>query len=184
MSRSNEAWKRFVLVSRRNNFISRQGERSASPKNSPNRLPVSGNDYDPESRRFMAMPDMTAIEVKAFVPSRDFALSKRFYRDLGFTIGWSSDELAYLHHGSSSFLLQNFYVKEHADNFMMHLLVEDVEAWWSHVQDNRLTAKYGVMVEPPKDRPWGLRDFVVVDPTGVLWRIGQNIADTHQRTAG
>ena len=27
--------------------------------------------------------------------------------------------------------LQNFYVKEHADNFMMHLLVANVEAWWS-----------------------------------------------------
>jgi hypothetical protein len=72
------------------------------------------------------MQDMTAIEVKAFVPSKDFALSKRFYQDLGFNLGWSSDELAYLHHGNSSFLLQNFYVKEHADNFMMHLLVENV----------------------------------------------------------
>jgi len=25
------------------------------------------------------------------------------------------------------------------------------------------------------DRPWGMRDFVIIDPTGVLWRIGQNI---------
>jgi catechol 2,3-dioxygenase-like lactoylglutathione lyase family enzyme len=130
------------------------------------------------------MQDMTAIEVKAFVPSRDFALSKRFYRDLGFNLGWSSDQLAYLHHGDSSFLLQNFYVKEHADNFMMHLLVENVEAWWGHVQDNGLAAKYGVRVDPPEDRPSGIRDFVVVDPTGVLWRIGQNITDAHQETAG
>jgi D-alanine-D-alanine ligase-like ATP-grasp enzyme len=30
-------------------------------------------------------------------------------------------------------------------------------------------------IEPPQD--YGtMRDFVVVDPTGVLWRIGQNIA--------
>jgi len=96
------------------------------------------------------MADMTAIEVKAFVPSKDFALSKRFYQDLGFNLGWSSDDLAYLHHGNSSFLLQHFYVKEHADNFMMHLLVENVEAWWDHVQDNGLAAKYGVMVDPPR----------------------------------
>src|SRR5581483_5752190 len=97
---------------------------------------------------------------------------KRFYQDLGFNLGWSSDQLAYLHHGNSSFLLQNFYVKEHADNFMMHLLVENVEAWWTHVQGNGLAAKYGVKVDPPEDRPWGIRDFVVVDLTGVLWRIG------------
>jgi catechol 2,3-dioxygenase-like lactoylglutathione lyase family enzyme len=122
------------------------------------------------------MRNMTTIEAKAFVPSRDFALSKRFYQDLGFDLAWSSEDLAYFRHGKSSFLLQNFYNKEHAGNFMMHLLVEDVEAWWGHVHATGLAAKYGVQVEPPADRSWGLRDFIVVDPTGVLWRIGQNIS--------
>jgi catechol 2,3-dioxygenase-like lactoylglutathione lyase family enzyme len=122
-----------------------------------------------------AMGTMTVVEIKAFVPARDFALSKRFYEDLGFTIAWSSDDLAYLHHGDAGFLLQNFYQAEHANNFMMHILVADVEAWWAHVEAQRLTERYGVMAQPPEDRPWGLRDFVVVDPTGVLWRIGQNI---------
>jgi uncharacterized glyoxalase superfamily protein PhnB len=55
------------------------------------------------------------------------------------------------------------------------LLVDDVEAWWDHVQAQGLIAKYGVFAEPPADRSWGIRDFVIVDPTGVLWRIGQNI---------
>jgi uncharacterized glyoxalase superfamily protein PhnB len=59
---------------------------------------------------------------------------------------------------------------------MMHMLVEDIEAWWCHVDAQGLPAKYGVKVEPPANRPWGIRDFVVVDPTGVLWRIGQNQA--------
>jgi catechol 2,3-dioxygenase-like lactoylglutathione lyase family enzyme len=122
------------------------------------------------------MADMTTIEIKAFVPSRDFALSKRFYQDLGFEIAWSSDDLAYVRHGASSFLLQNFHVKECTDNFMMHLLVEDVDAWWAHVQAQGIVAKYGVRAEPPEDRPWGLRDFPLIDPSGVLWRIGQNIA--------
>jgi len=121
------------------------------------------------------MSNMSIIEVKAFVPARDFSLSKRFYEDMGFEIAWSSDDLAYVRHGNSSFLLQNFYEPDHAGNFMMHLLVEDVEAWWRHVQAQGLAANYGVTVEPPEDRSWGLRDFVVVDPTGVLWRIGQNI---------
>jgi catechol 2,3-dioxygenase-like lactoylglutathione lyase family enzyme len=120
---------------------------------------------------------LTSIEVKAFVPSKDFALSKKFYQDLGFELAWSSDELAYLRNGNSSFLLQNFYQPDHAGNFMMHLLVEDVEAWWTHVEVQGLIGKYGVKVEPPEDRPWGLRDFIIVDPTGVLWRIGQNIGE-------
>jgi catechol 2,3-dioxygenase-like lactoylglutathione lyase family enzyme len=121
------------------------------------------------------MENMTTIEAKAFVPARDFALSKQFYQDLGFELAWSSDDLAYLRHGNSTFLLQNFYKTQHADNFMMHLLVEDADAWWRHVDTLGLAAKYGVKVEPAADRPWGLRDFVIVDPTGVLWRIGQNI---------
>jgi uncharacterized glyoxalase superfamily protein PhnB len=86
--------------------------------------------------------------------------------------------LAYLRHGNASFLLQNFYNEVHAGNFMMHLLVKDVEAWWRHVEARGLVAKYGVKAEPPEDRPWGMRDFVIVDPTGVLWRIGQNNAES------
>lgn len=30
-------------------------------------------------------------------------------------------------------------------------------------------------VNPPENRPWGIRDFTIDDPTGVLWRIGQSI---------
>jgi catechol 2,3-dioxygenase-like lactoylglutathione lyase family enzyme len=126
----------------------------------------------------MVMDDTAIVEIKAFVPARDFSLSKQFYQDLGFTLAWSSEGLAYFHHGDSSFLLQNFYNKDHADNFMMHLLVKDVEAWWRHVEGKGLAAKYGVMAEPPEDRPWGIRDFVLNDPAGVLWRIGQNIEKT------
>ena len=121
------------------------------------------------------MSNMTTIEAKAFVPAKDFALSKRFYQELGFELAWSSDDLAYLRLGNASFLLQNFYNKEHADHFMMHLLVEDADAWWRHVEEQGLQAKYGVEAEPPADRSWGLRDFVIIDPTGVLWRIGHNM---------
>jgi len=52
------------------------------------------------------MSNMTAIEAKAFVPARDFALSKKFYQDLGFDLAWSSEDLAYLRHGNATFLLR------------------------------------------------------------------------------
>src|SRR5215831_9511733 len=104
------------------------------------------------------MSDLTITEIKAYVPARDFARSKQFYADLGFTIVWSSDDLAYVRCGEASFLLQNFYVAGHADNFMMHMLVDDVEAWWRQVETQGLAAKYGVLAEPPADRSCGLRD--------------------------
>jgi len=120
------------------------------------------------------MGTLNTIELKAFVPARDFELSKQFYQDLGFTMPWSDNDLAYMHHGNTSFLLQNFYVRELADNFMMHLLVEDVDAWWDRVNERQIARKYGVKILPPEQRPWKMRDFVLVDPTGVLWRIAEN----------
>jgi len=54
--------------------------------------------------------NLTAVEIKAFVPARDFERAKAFYRALGFELPWSSDELAYVRHGNTSFLLQRFYV--------------------------------------------------------------------------
>jgi uncharacterized glyoxalase superfamily protein PhnB len=30
-------------------------------------------------------------------------------------------------------------------------------------------------VEPPDDRDWKMRDFVLFDPSGVLWRVAQDI---------
>ena len=121
------------------------------------------------------MPALHVTEIKAFVPSRDFALSKRFYQDLGFTMASEGGGVAYFHHGSASFLLQDFCAEGLAENFMMHLLVPDVQAWWDHVHDSGLATKYGVQVTPLEDQPWRMRDFCLADPSGVLWRIGQNI---------
>lgn len=81
-----------------------------------------------------------AVEIKAFVPARDFALSKRFYEELGFEIPWSDDTLAYMRLGDTAFFLQNFYVAEHASNFMMHPTVQDVESWWAGVQQAEFPA--------------------------------------------
>jgi uncharacterized glyoxalase superfamily protein PhnB len=63
---------------------------------------------------------------------------------------------------------------------MMHLLVDDVDAWWRHVEAQGIAAKYAAKAGPPQDQPWGIRDFVLTDPTGVLWRIGQDISDRQE----
>lgn len=120
------------------------------------------------------MENLTPVELKTFVPAKTFTQSLAFYQDLGFELAWQSDELAYLRLGATSFLLQNHYQVEFANNMVMHLLVEDVEAWWQHILTTNLVSEYQVRAEPPEDRPWQMRDFVLWDPSGVLWRIGQN----------
>ncbi|MEM9265615.1 MAG: VOC family protein [Cyanobacteria bacterium P01_F01_bin.13] len=123
----------------------------------------------------MSPPNYDVTEIKAFVPSKDFALCKQFYSDIGFELKWSDGELAYFAVDNSSFFLQNFYLQEHADNFMMHLLVANADDWWARITSNKIQEKYGIRLSEPEDREWGLRDFTLIDPTGVLWRIGNNI---------
>lgn len=120
------------------------------------------------------MHALAVVELKAFVPARGFARSQRFYRDLGFALASESNGIAYFHHGDAAFLLQDFHVREFAENFVMHLLLTDVNAWWSRVHEARLAERYGVVVEPMADRLWRTRDFTLLDPSRVLWRIAQN----------
>ena len=120
------------------------------------------------------MSNLRAIEIKAFVPAKDFELSKRFYEDIGFVKASDGDGVAYFHHGDVSFLLQDFYVEALAKNLMMHLLVEDVDAWWNHIREADIASKYGTKVTDIQRQPWRMRDFALIDPSGVLWRIGQN----------
>ena len=117
---------------------------------------------------------LRTIELKAFVPAKDFDLSKAFYRDFGFTMASDSHGVAYFRHENVSFLLQDFYVKELAENLMLHLLVEDVDAWWSRLNSQAISTKYDVKQSTVMQQPWRMRDFVLYDPSGVLWRIGQN----------
>ena len=98
------------------------------------------------------------VDMKAFVPAKDHQISKAFYTDLGFTINWSNDEIAELQMGSFRFLLQKFYVAQHAGNFMMSLTVENADAWWEHIERQEFTRKYpGIMCKPPQMQPWGMR---------------------------
>tara|TARA_B100001105_G_scaffold36925_3_gene26145 strand:- start:274 stop:642 length:369 start_codon:yes stop_codon:yes gene_type:complete len=120
------------------------------------------------------MSSLQVTEIKAFVPSRDFEVSKRFYQDLGFTMASEGGGVAYFHIGHASFLLQDFCAEGFADNFMMHLLVTDVDAWRAHIERSGLVAKYGVRITDTKNQPWRMRDFCLFDPSGVVWRIGQN----------
>ena len=121
------------------------------------------------------MSNLRVTEIKAFVPAKDFALSKRFYLDLGFTQASEGGGVAYFHFGHVSFLLQDFCVQSLAENFMMHILVEDVAAWRQQVTDSGVAAKYAVRVTEIETQPWRMRDFCLFDPSGVVWRIGQNI---------
>jgi uncharacterized glyoxalase superfamily protein PhnB len=111
--------------------------------------------------------------VRPFVPAKDFDLSKRFYEALGFAKVLDS-EVAIFNAGSGGFILQRYYQKEWAENFMMQLMVDDLDAWWAHIESLDLAKQFGVPApKAPAMQPWGLRIAYVVDPSGVLWHVAQ-----------
>jgi hypothetical protein len=70
------------------------------------------------------MSNLRVVEIKAFIPAKDFALSKQF------------------------------------------CLVE---------AGSGIAQKYGVKVTNIEERPWSICDFTLNDPSGILWRIAQNM---------
>ena len=114
---------------------------------------------------------------RPFLPAKEFEQSKRFYEALGFEKVLDG-EVAIFRIGASSFILQRYFQKEWAENFMMQLMVDDLDGWWSHLMALDLPAKFGVPApKAPAIQPWGLRIAYVIDPSGVLWHVAQRRAD-------
>jgi Glyoxalase/Bleomycin resistance protein/Dioxygenase superfamily len=118
-----------------------------------------------------------AERARAFLPSEDFDASKDFYIALGYTVVLESD-IAIFAIGESEFILTRFYQKDYAENFMMQVLVDDLDAWWTRICSLHLPERFGVSApKEPAMQPWGLRVAYVVDPCGVLWHFAEWPAD-------
>lgn len=120
----------------------------------------------------MAVPT-GAETARPFVPAKDFEVSKAFYRALGFEV-LLDGQVCIFGIGASAFILQNYFQKDWAENFMMQLMVDDLDPWWEHIQALDLPGRFGVQPpKPPALQPWGLRVAYVYDPSGVLWHVAQ-----------
>ncbi len=107
-------------------------------------------------------------DFKVYVPARDFEQSKRFYTALGFKMseGWGGT--ADFELNGHRFRLQDFYVKDWAENFMVVIGVDDIEAWHRHVRRIADSGQFpAARVKPPEP----VDDSLVLhvwDPSGVL----------------
>ena len=116
------------------------------------------------------MHDVVAL--RPFVPAKDFRVSHRFYEKLGFRTLHRDESVAILELGHTGFILQNFYVEAFAANFMMQLMVRDLDAFWASLDLPARLAAFDVKVPiPPAMQHWGLRVGYIFDPSGVLWHV-------------
>ena len=120
------------------------------------------------------MSDLKITDVRVFVPAKDFSLSKAFYESLGWTVTWGDESLALLQVAGQRFYLQNYYAKEWAENFMLHVTVADAQVCYERVASLVESKKFpGVRVREPKQEAYGALVTYVWDPSGVLLHLAQ-----------
>jgi hypothetical protein len=124
----------------------------------------------------MPIPD-GAEAVRTFLPTQDFEVSRAFYEALGFRKLLDSEVAIFaIGTGGAGIILQRYYVA--GENHMMSLMVDDLDAWWGHIQTLNLVERFGV--QPPRApavQPWGLRIAYLIDPAGVLWHVAERRPD-------
>ena len=124
------------------------------------------------------MSSLTVTDIKIFVPAMNFKESLEFYKLLGWQMNWLADDnsLAELELANHRFYLQNYYNEAWANNFMMHLTVQDAMAWWKHasiiIKDGQY--KYA-RLKKPKEESYGALVTYVWDPSGVLLHFAQDL---------
>jgi catechol 2,3-dioxygenase-like lactoylglutathione lyase family enzyme len=113
-----------------------------------------------------------ATSIRAFLGAKDFAISRRFYQDLGFEESVISHNLSYFNTGELGFYLQDAYVQDWVDNTMIFLEVDDVDRYWREISALDLPSKYEqVRLVPIRVQDWG-KEFFLHDPSGILWHFG------------
>ena len=106
-------------------------------------------------------------DLKVYMPAKNFEQSKRFYTALGFKMseGWGGT--ADFELNGNRFRLQDYYVKEWADNFMVVMGVDDAAAWHRRALEIAADEFDAVRVKPLETVGDSLV-LHVVDPSGVL----------------
>ncbi len=122
----------------------------------------------------MDMSTLNVRDVRTFIGAKDFDASRDFYLALGWTQTYDADDLRVLQLGGHRFYLQNYYQKDWCENTMLHISVDDVEAWFAHVRAvfAAQTFKDARMSGSIEDAGYG-NVFYVWDPSGALLHFAQ-----------
>lgn len=121
------------------------------------------------------MSDLKVSDLRAFIPAKDFSVSKRFYAALGWDTRDVGPGIALVRLGERQhFYIQDYYLKDVAENTMLHITVEDAQAWYRHAASVLGDGDFpDARVQPPVRQAYGATVTFVHDPTGVLLHLCQ-----------
>ncbi len=122
------------------------------------------------------MPNFRVSHIKPFIGSKNYDESKDFYQAIGWSLVFDSADIAEMQLGDSYFYLQRYYERKWCENSMLHITVEDAQAWYERVKSVLEKRKYGAAkVDPPREQSYGALVTFVWDPVGVLLHFAQPI---------
>ena len=112
--------------------------------------------------------------IRAFIGAENFEESRQFYKDVGFEETVLSSNMSLFKVSDKlGFYLQDAYIKDWIDNSMIFLEVDNVNRYWSELQNLALDKKYKkVRLTSIKEYDWG-RECFMHDPSGILWHFGE-----------
>ena len=111
---------------------------------------------------------MDVIDLKAFIPSKNYEVSKSFYAEIGFSSQYVSEDLTLFQNGDCCFFLQRFYNEELASNFMLQICVSDIHGA-HHLCSN---SQHKTKITGIQQESWG-KVFYLWGPVGELLHITQ-----------
>lgn len=112
---------------------------------------------------------MQFLSLEPFVPSgSNFEGSKKLFQELGFNINWDAGDYVGFERDGCKFVLQKYDQAAFAENFMLTVKVDDVEAFRASVIENKLVEKFGIKVSKPIQQPYG-KEVNIIDMAGVCW---------------
>ncbi len=112
------------------------------------------------------------------LPCRSVSATVAFYKRLGFEGGAHESDSGYAILRRGVVELHFFTHKELVpanSSAGCYIRVQDVESFYGSLSSSQLPRTGIPRVDALVDKPWGLREFAVVDPDGNLLRIGQII---------
>ena len=112
---------------------------------------------------------MKFLSLQPFVPSgNNYEKSKELFLELGFSLQWDAGDYAGFERDGCRFILQKFNNREFAENFMLSVGVDDLDAFSNYLHDQKLAERFSIRIGEITLQPYG-RELNVTDLAGVCW---------------
>ena len=112
---------------------------------------------------------MQFLSLEPFIPSgNNFDAAKNLFVELGFKINWDAGDYIGFEKDGCKFILQKYDNKAFAENLMINVKVDDVQAFRNSLMEKKLPEKFGIRIGEITNQPYG-KEVNLIDIAGVCW---------------